>query len=441
MSMGLFTVLIFVGIFIGVFMGFPIAFTLAGLGAVFGFIGWGDAIIPLMASKSFAVMQNYTYVSIPLFIFMGAMLDKSGVADKAFAVLNYWLRNIKGGLAIATIILCTIFAACTGVVGASVTAMGLLALPPMIKRGYNHALATGVVASGGTLGILIPPSIMLVLYGPMANISVVDLFSSAIVPGLMLAAGYLAYVIVFVHVKKDAIVTPPDYEGDNEVYTIMDGVKAFVPFMFIIFMVLGLILFGVCSPTEASAAGAFGAIILAAAYKKINLKVMFDSGKSTLATSAMVMFVAVGANIFTSVFFGCGCDRVMTNFVMNLGFGMWGTLIAVLILVFILGMLIDWIGILLIVVPIFLPIMAEYGIDTLWASMLIIVMLQSSFLTPPFAYALFYIKGIAPKGVTIGSIYKGVIPFICIIFIVLGLLMMFPGIVHFLPNLMKSLQG
>lgn len=435
MSVELLTILMFVGILVGVFMGFPIAFTLAGLGCVFGFVGWGDAIIPLMASKTFSVFQNYTYVSIPLFVFMGCMLDKSGVADKAFGVLNYWLRNVRGGLGIATIILCTIFAACTGVVGASVTAMGLLALPAMINRGYDHSLATGIVGAGGTLGILIPPSIMLVLYGPMASISVVDLFSAAIVPGLMLALGYLIYVIIFVHVKKDAIVTP---EGAEEIekFTILDGIKAFVPFLFIIFMVLGLILFGICSPTEASAAGAFGATLLALLTKNLNLKVLFEAGKSTLQTTAMVIFVAVGANIFTSVFFGVGADKVLSNFVLNLGLGQWGMIIAVLLLVFVLGMLIDWVGILLIVVPIFMPIITGLGVDNLWASMLIIVMLQSSFLTPPFAYALFYIKGVAPKCVTIGEIYKGVIPFICIIFIVLILLMVFPGIVSFLPNLL-----
>lgn len=437
MSVEAITVLMFVGVLVGVFMGFPIAFTLAGLGCVFGFVGWGDAIIPLMASKAFAVMQNYTYVAIPLFVFMGAMLDKSGVADKAFGVLNYWLRNIKGGLGIATIILCTLFAACTGVVGASVTAMGLLALGPMIKRGYDHSLATGIISAGGTLGILIPPSIMLVLYGPMANISVVDLFSAAVIPGLMLAAGYLIYVIIFVHVKKDAIVTPPDAE-EVEKYTIMDGIVAFVPFLFIIFMVLGLLMFGVCSPTEASAAGAFASILLALCYRKLTFKVLFDAAKSALSTSAMVMFVAVGANIFTSVFFGVGADRVLSDFVLNLGLGTWGTIISVLLLVFLLGMLIDWVGILLIVVPIFMPIITSLGVDPLWASMLIIVMMQSSFLTPPFAYALFYVKGIAPKNVTIGEIYKGVIPFIIIIFAVLGLLMAFPDIVTFLPNILAD---
>ena len=437
MSLSTVTILMFVGILVGVFMGFPIAITLAGLGVLFGFIGWGNAIIALTASKAFTVFQNYTYVSIPLFVFMGAMMDVSGVADKAFNVLAYWTRKIKGGLGFATIILCTIFAACTGVVGASVTAMGLLALPPMINRGYNHSLATGIVAAGGTLGILIPPSIMLVLYGPMASISVVSLFSAAIVPGLMLSAGYIIYLLLFVNLKKDAIVDPHP-EREVEKYSIWDGITAFVPFIFIIFCVLGLILFGITSPTEASAAGAFGAVILAAAYKKLNVKVLFNAAKSSLSTSAMVMLVTVGANIFTSVFFGLSCDKVLSNFVLNLGLGLWGTLISVLLLVFVLGMLIDWVGILLIVIPIFMPIMVQLGVDTLWASMLIIVMLQSSFLTPPFAYALFYIKGVSPAGVTIGEIYKGVIPFIAIILMVLILLMVFPGIVSWLPNLLAD---
>ncbi len=437
MSIELMTLLMFVGIFVGVFMGFPIAFTLAGLGLVFGYFGWGPAAITMLASKTFGVFSNYTYVAIPLFIFMGSMLEASGVADKAFGVLNQWLKNVKGGLGIATILLCTMFAACTGVVGASVTAMGLLALPAMINRRYNHSLATGIVGAGGTLGILIPPSIMLVLFGPMANISVVDLFSAAIVPGLILSVAYLIYVIIYVHVKKDAIVKT-NYEEAEEHYSVLEGVKAFVPFLFIIFMVLGLILFGVCSPTEASAAGAFGSIVLALAYRKLTKEVMFNAGASALKTSAMVMFVAVGANIFTSVFFGIGANKVLSNFILNLGIGPWGSLFAVLFLVFILGMLIDWVGILLIVVPIFMPILESFGFNTLWASMLIIVLLQSSFLTPPFAYALFYIKGIAPEGVTIGEIYKGVIPFIIMILGMVALLMLFPGIVSWLPDLLDA---
>lgn len=435
MTVGTLTVLMFVGILIGVFMGFPIAFTLGGLGFIFGFFCWGPQTITLLASKAFSVYSNYTYVAIPLFIFMGSMLDASGVADTAFGVLNQWLKKFKGGLGVATIILCTMFAACTGVVGASVTAMGLLALPAMINRGYNHSLSTGIIGAGGTLGILIPPSIMLVLYGPMADISVVKLFSAAIVPGLMLSVGYIVYIIVYVRVKKDAIVDT-GYVEQNAHYTAWDGIKAFVPFIFLIFMVLGLILLGVCSPTEAAAAGAFGAMILALAYRRLTFKVLRDAGISALKTSAMVMFLAVGANIFTSVFFGVGCNKALTSFIMNLGIGPWGSFFAVLLLVFLLGMLIDWVGILLIVIPIFMPVLVQFGFDPLWASMIIIVLLQTSFLTPPFAYALFYIKGIAPKGVTTVEIYKGVVPFILIIVFVLALLMIFPGIVSWLPNLL-----
>lgn len=433
MSPELLTILMFVGILVGVFMGFPIAFTLGGLGLIFGTLFWGPQTITLLASKAFGVFSNYTYVAIPLFIFMGSMLDASGVADTAFGVLNQWLRKFKGGLGVATIILSTMFAACTGVVGASVTAMGLLALPPMINRGYDHSLATGIVGAGGTLGILIPPSIMLVLFGPMANISVVKLYSAAIVPGLLLAACYLIYVIVYVRVRKDAIVET-GYEDNSVHYTVFDGIKAFVPFLFVIFMVLGLILLGVCSPTEAAAAGSFGAIILAIAYRKMSLKVLVNAALSALKTSAMVMCMTVGANIFTSVFFGVGGSTVMTNFVLSLNIGPVGTFIAVMALVFVLGMLIDWVGILLIVVPIFMPILNMFGFDTLWASMMIIVLLQTSFLTPPFAYALFYLKGVSPPGVTTPEIYKGIIPFILIIVGVLLAMVAFPGIATWLPN-------
>ena len=274
---------------------------------------------------------------------------------------------------------------------------------------------------------------MLVLFGPMANISVVKLYSAAIVPGLLLAACYLIYVIVYVRVKKNAIVET-GYEDNSVHYTVFDGIKAFVPFLFVIFMVLGLILLGVCSPTEAAAAGSFGAIILAIAYRKMSLKVLVNAALSALKTSAMVMCMTVGANIFTSVFFGVGGSTVMTNFVLSLNIGPVGTFIAVMALVFVLGMLIDWVGILLIYDPIFMPNFNMLGYDKQWASMMIIVLLQTSFLTPPFAYALFYLKGVSPPGVTTPEIYKGIIPFILIILGVLLAMVAFPGIATWLPN-------
>ncbi|HZJ84622.1 MAG TPA: TRAP transporter large permease subunit [Syntrophomonadaceae bacterium] len=432
MSPELLTVLMFVGVLVGVFLGFPIAFTLAGLGITFGLIGWGDQVFALMGSRAFGVMANYTYVAIPLFIFMGAMLERSGVADIAFAVLNQWMKNVKGSLAYATIIISTMFAACTGVVGASVTTMGLLALPPMNDRGYDKKLSTGVVAAGGTLGILIPPSIMLVLFGPMANLSVVDLFAAAIIPGLLLAFLYLVYTFLLIKFKKGVVPDQALHEGE-EIYTIWDGIKAFVPFIAVIFAVMGAILFGIAAPTEAAALGAFGATVIALAFRKLNWRVIKESAMSTLKITTMVAFVAVGANIFTAVFFGVGGGAVVSNFVSALGLGPTGTMMMVLLIVLLLGMLIDWIGILLIIVPIFMPIIVQFGIDPLWAAMLICIILQTSFLTPPFAYTLFYIRGIAPPGINIGHIYAGVIPFIGLQLLGLALCYFFPKIITVLP--------
>ncbi len=432
----LITVLMFFGVLVGVFLGFPIAFTLTGLGVIFGLVGWGDTVFPLLGSRAFAVMTNYTYVAIPLFVFMGCMLERSGVADVAFAVLNQWLRKVKGGLALATIILCTIFAACTGVVGASVTTMGLLVLPAMVSRGYNKSLATGVVAAGGTLGILIPPSIMLVVFGPIAGVSVVDLFAAAVPPGLLLAAAYFVYVLIISKVKKGMAPDIVELNEDEKVYSVKDGLIAFVPFMTLIFLVLGVIFFGIAAPTEAAAVGALGSIIIAAAYRRCTWTAVKESAMNTLKTSSMVMFVALGANLFTSVFFGVGGNTVVSNFILNIGLGPKGALAVVLVIVFLLGMLIDWLGIVLIVIPIFMPILVSYGMNPLWVSMVIIVLLQTSFLTPPFAYALFYVKGVAPPGVTIGDIYRGVVPFIIIQIVVLTLVILFPPITTFLPAIL-----
>ena len=437
MSPELITILMFVTVLVGVFLGFPIAWTLAGLGIGFGLIGWGNQVFALVGSRAYGVLSSYTYVAIPLFIFMGAMLERSGVADKAFAVLNQWLKNVKGSLAYATIIICTLFAACTGVVGASVTTMGLLALPPMHERGYDNKLSTGVVAAGGTLGILIPPSIMLVLLGPMANVSVVDLFAAAIIPGLLLSFMYLLYIFILIKIKKDVVPEQAIQEGE-EIYSVWDGIKAFVPFILLILAVMGAILAGICAPTEAAALGAFGAFLIALGFRRLNWQVIKEAALSTLKTSTMIAFIAIGANLFTAVFFGVGCGTVVNNFITSLGLGATGTMLIVLLIVFLLGMLIDWVGILLIVVPIFMPIMAQFGVNPLWAVMMIVVILQSSFLTPPFAYALFYIKGIAPKGITIGDIYYGVIPFIAIIILAVALCWIFPEIITALPDLLAQ---
>jgi len=441
MSPEIFVVAMFLGVLIGVFLGFPIGFTLAGLGIIFGYIGWGDRILTLIGNSTFAVLSNYTFVAIPLFVFMGCMLDSSGIASRAFDVLAQWMRGIRGGIALACIIICTLFAACSGIVGASVTTMGLLALPPMINRGYNKGLACGVVASGGTLGILIPPSIMLVMFGPLAGLSVVDLFAAAIMPGLLLSALYAVYIVVLPMFKKDWIPPRISKEDYEKKYSLIHGLLTFAPFILLILAVLGAIFFGVCSPTEAAGLGAFGSLVLAVAFRSLNLKNLKATLLTTLKTSSMILFVAVGANFFTSMFFSTGGSKVVAKFLLELEIGRYGILAALLIVVFLLGMLIDWVGILLIVVPIFMPILVnELGFNGLWVGMLIIVIMQSSFLTPPFAYSLFYIKGVAPAGVTIGDIYRGVIPFIVLQIFGLILCIVFPQIITWLPEVMSGLR-
>lgn len=439
MTPGILTVLMFVGVVGGVFLGFPIAFTLLGLGLIFGYVGWGSAVLALLGNTASGLMSSYTYAAIPLFVFMGCMLEGSGIADLAFDILNQWTRKVKGGIAIATIALCTIFAACTGIVGASVTTMGLLALPAMINRGYNKSLATGIVGAGGTLGILIPPSNMLVLYAPLADVSVVSLFAAAFTPGFLLAGLYLLFVIISARVKPSWYPAIEDDEGYVKKYSLLDGIKAFGPFTFLILAVLGAIFFGVTSPTEAASLGAFGSIIIAAVFKKLNFKTLKNAAISTIKVTSMVVFLALGANLFTSVFFLVGGNTVVSNFMINLGLGAYGSLALVLFIVFILGMLIDWVGILLIVVPIFGPILYSFGFDPLWVALLIVVMMQTSFLTPPFAYTLFYIKAVAPEGVTTVDIYKGVVPFIMLQILALIVCIAFPNIILWLPNLLAGL--
>ena len=436
MAPGLATFLMFLFLIGGVVIGFPIAFVLSGTAVIFGYVGFGPGIINLFSQRVYGLMTNFIMAAIPLFIFMGAMLDKSGIAEAAYDNLYKMLGKLKGGLAITTIIVCTLFAATTGIVGASVTTMGVIALPAMINRNYDKSLATGVIGAGGTLGILIPPSIMLVLFAPMAGLSIVKLFSAAIVPGLLLSGLYVLYVVVRTNLNPEMGPPVPEEDRPPLKESLIGSLKTLVPFLFLILSVLGSIFFGLASPTEAAGMGAFGSIIIAFFFGGLTWENIKDSLRSTLVITSFVMMVALGANLFTGVFFGIGGDKVIIDLLMNLGLGSWGVLIVILFLVFILGMFIDWIGILLILTPIFMPILTEFGFDPLWSGMLIILMLQSSFLTPPFAYSLFYIRGVAPPSVTIEHIYRGVIPFVLIQLLGLGLAMSFPSIITWLPSIM-----
>lgn len=417
-------------------MGHPIGFVLGGVATLFGLIFVGFGIMDMFYLRLISVFQNYILIAIPLFVFMGVIVDQAGIAGRLYEAIRVLMGRLSGGLAITAIVTGTIFAAATGVIGASIVTVGILALPTMYNYKYNNALSTGSICAGGTLGILIPPSILILVYGPTAGISVGALFAAAIIPGLILSFSYIVYIYIRCKIK------PSDGPGmtieELSVYTAGDKAKMFftsvVPVALIIFAVLGAIITGTAAPTEAAAVGAFAAILLAACYKKLTFEGIKHAAITTVKTSCMIYMVLIGAAFFTGVFMRLGGGRVVREIVIGLPFPEWGLILSMWVIVFILGMFIDWIGVVMIVVPLFTPIAADLGFNPIWFAMMTIVLLQSSFLTPPFAYSIFYVKGIAPAGVTTMDIYKGVVPFVGLQVLTLVILGFFPEIILYLPR-------
>ncbi len=425
-------------LFITLFLGHPLAFSLGALAVVFGVIGWGgspDVVFALFANKTYGVMDNYVLVAVPLFIFMAQMLDASGIAEKLFHTMHVIMGPIRGGLALAVVIVCTVFAASAGVVGATEVAVGLLAVPALMKRGYNIPLIAGSICAGGTLGIIIPPSIMLVVYGSLAGMSVGQLFAAAMFPGLLLSTLYIIYISVRCGINPEL---GPPLPKEERIYTVLQKLKmvttSLIPPGVLIILVLGSIVAGVATPTEAAGIGSAGAFVLALGYRKLTWKAVQDASIATFITTSMVMTLFLGGNAFQSIFMGLGGGDAISNLLLSLKVSPYVVLFIMMGCVFFLGMFIDWLGILLIVLPIFIPIADQLGFDQLWFATLICVNLQMAFLTPPFGYSLFYLKGIAPKEMTIMHIYKGVVPFICLQWIGLITCIVFPQLVLWLPH-------
>jgi tripartite ATP-independent transporter DctM subunit len=429
---------IFASLVLGLFLGHPLAFALGGVGLAWGLGLWGTQALPIFALRFFSVMNNWVLVAVPLFIFMANILERSGVAENLFEALGVAFSRVRGGLGIAVIFVCTVFAACTGIIGASVVSMGLLAIPTMLKQGYQKELTTGLVAAGGTLGILIPPSIMLVMMGEQSGLSVGQLFMGAIVPGLMLSSLYAGYVLVLCRLKPQVagFGATERAQGVSAASALLDVLKALLPPMLLILGVLGSIFAGVATATEAAGVGAFLAAVLAIAYRRFSFRMLGEAVRQTAVTSSMSLMIVVGASAFTSVFLGVGGGDVVREVMLGLGLGKWGTFVLMMFFVFILGMFIDWIGIVYITFPIFLPIAAALGFDKLWFVITLAVNLQNSFLTPPFGYALFYLRGIVPEGVTLAHIYRGIIPFVLLMLLGLLICIAFPDIVLWLPGKM-----
>ena len=433
----LIALLMFVFLAIFIFLGFPLFAVLAGVSVIGGYLGWGSRVFSQMILNTWSIMGSNVLPAVPLFVFMGTFMEASGVAERAYKTIRIILGPVKGSLALATIIICTLFAAATGIVGASVTVMGLLALPSMLKYSYNKPLATGTILAGGTLGILIPPSVLLILYGPLAGLPIPSLFAGAILPGLLLSVLYIVYIIVICKLKPELA---PSLPSEEMRYKIVDILKMFTinvfPFIFVIILVLGSIILGVASPTEAASIGVIGSLGLAIIYRKLTWEKLKKSVYETMIVTSFVIIITVAAKIFGGVFLALGGGNLITNFFLSLKIGSYGILSIILLLIFIMGFFLDWIPILLIFIPIVAPMVPKLGFDPLWFGIVTAVCLQTSFLTPPFAVSIFYLKGIAPPSVQLKDIYRGITPFIILQIIGLIFTILFPQLVLWIPTVM-----
>ena len=441
MSVEVLTILMFVTLMASIAMGHPLAVTLAAVATLFGLIDNGfdfSGLIGLFANNAWGIFLNYTLVAIPLFIFMAQVLDRSKVSEGLFDALYTVLGGLRGGLGLAVIVVSTVFAATTGIVGASVVAMGLMAGPALLKRGYDKSLSAGIICSSGTLGILIPPSIMLVVYGGLTGqkeTSVGNLFAAAILPGLLLSGMYLLYVLVRCYMNPKL---GPPIPAAERTATVMEKftmtMKNFVPPFGLILTVMGTILAGVATPTEAAALGCVGALILAMVSRKLNWNVITQACISTARTTAMIMALFVGGKFFSVVFLSMGGGDVVADVLLGMDVNRFVVFAIMMAVVFFMGMFIDWAAILLVVVPIFTPIAMDLDFNPLWFAMMICINLQTSFLTPPFGYSLFYFKGVAPPEYTMGDVYRGILPFVMIQVFALATMIFFPQIITYLPD-------
>jgi len=431
-------ILMFVALIVIIMGGHPVAFTVGGLAMVFGVVWWGGpGIFDILVKNVYGVMDNYIFAAIPMFILMGAVLERSGIGEVLYGAMHIVMGGLRGGLALATVFICTLFAASTGIIATSVVGMGLIALPAMLKRGYSKELAAGAVMAGGTLGILIPPSIMLIVIGALAGLSVGKLFMGAVFPGLVLSALYMIFILVTCFFRPK--MGPALSREERAIPAMKKAALAFtsvLPPIALIFAVLGSIFFGLASPTEAASVGAFGAIVVAAGYRRLNRGVVKEASYETILSSGMIFWILVGASCYAAVFLGLGGDKVIAGLLLGLEVSPLVVLGVILFTLFILGMIMEWIAIALIAIPIFFPVIVELGFDSLWFGILFAVVLQTAFLTPPYGGALFILKGIAPKEVTMSNIWRGAYMYVPFQLVGLVLCVLFPQICLWLPALM-----
>lgn len=432
--------IMFGGLVLGSLTGHPIAFIMMAMGTVLTFLTVGMPGTYLLIGRTFDQITSGTLVAIPLFVLMASFLDRSGIAEDLFTSIMYMFGRLRGGLGLAVVILSVIFAASTGIVGAAVVGISMIAMPVMMKRGYDKSLSTGLICAGGSLGILIPPSIMLVMMADQSGQSVGVLFAGAFMPGFLLGALYFVYVLVYAKLKPNVAPALPteELESITGKEKALMFLKSFVPPVILIGGVLGSIWMGVATPTEAAGIGTMITFLMMALKKRFNYAALKEILISSVKTNAMVMATMIGATVFTGAFMRMGADVVVRNFILSFqDYGKWAVFLVMMFFVFIMGFFIDWIGIIFITFPIYLPIANLLGFDIVWFIIVIAVNLQMSFITPPFGYALFYIQKTAPKGVTLADIYRGIIRFIILQMFGLALCVIFPQIVLWLPSLVR----
>lgn len=435
MDIGYISVLLFGSMFLFLMLGLPVAFVLGGLATVFTTIFWGPESLFIIVARTYSMMSTTTLVACPLFVLMATVLESSGVSEDLYDMMYRWMGSLKGGLAVGTVVACTLIAAMSGIASTGVVMMGLMALPAMLKRGYDKRLATGCILAGGVLGPLIPPSIALVLYGTIAQVSIGELFAGGMSAGILCSILIIGYILIKCHFNPE--MGPPIPEEERADWGAkMKSLKGIILPMLLVFSVLGSIYSGIATPTEAAAVGALGAIVCSAIHGRLNWQLLKDAAYTTVKVQGFMMWILFAAQAFAAVYMGMGASRMVVGLVKEYQVGWWTMLIGIQVVWFLLGFVIDAWSILMITSPIILPILPIYGFDPMWLGVLYAVNTQTGYLTPPFGTMLFMMRGIAPKGISMTDIYRSVVPFVITQLVCLTLCIIFPPLVTWLPTVL-----
>lgn len=437
MSSNMILILMFGGLTLFMLTGLPIAFVLGGLSLIFTVTLWNPGAVIVLVLQIYDTMKSEALLAIPLFILMACILQRSGVIEELYRAMEIWFGRVRGGLAIGTVIICVIMAAMTGVVGAAVTAMGILALPEMLRRGYKPELALGTICASGTLGILIPPSVLTIVYAVTAQVSIGQMLIAGIVPGIVLALLYISYIVVVSWLKPEWV--PLDKSQPRASFREkLVALKSLAFPSLLIVMILGSIFFGIATPTESAAVGVAGAIVPAVLRRRLNFELLRSAGVDALKATSMILWITLGAKAYVAIFTGLGGADTLLHFIQNLEVNRWVVLAMMMLLLVFLGTVLDELGIILLTVPVFLPIVRMLGFDEIWFGVLYAITIQMGYISPPFGYTLFYIKGTLPPHITMGAVYKGILPFFLLQFVGLLLCALLPDLVTFLPRMMSG---